>query len=108
MPTSYEAGFFKTYAQYVGEQHLGVDLCDAMAIVREDCPQAELETPSGWIAVEMKPSLASRVIKIGLVVALIAGAVAWFAWQPGHAVQANLVNADEVPIQFTMNLSADD
>ena len=38
LPTSYEVGFFRTYANYLGARELGIKLENAIALLREEFP----------------------------------------------------------------------
>jgi cytoskeleton protein RodZ len=107
LPTSYEVGFFRTYAQLVGEVGLGVTIDEAVEAIRVDFQPA---TPHASTTMNDHVEEASRLgtwIKIAIGAILVVGVVAWLSWPEGKASQTSTLGVDDIPIQYTFNLQAD-
>jgi hypothetical protein len=107
LPTSYEVGFFRTYAQFVGETGLGVGIADAVEAIRSDFQPAA--TVANDIIIEQVEEGSRRGVwvKVALGIILVAGMIAWFSWPEGMAGQTTTLGASDVPVQYTFNLQAD-
>ena len=107
LPTSYEVGFFRTYAQFVGETSLGVGIDDAVEAIRCDFqPAASVANDIIMDHVEEK-SRSGVWVKAAMGIVLVAGLIAWFAWPEGMAGQTTTLGADDVPVQYTFSLQAE-
>ena len=85
LPTSYEVGFFRTYAQYLGDKALGCSLKEAVEVVRSEFKPQTMDT--GYITVEENDGerAPNWMVRIALVAVIIIGAIAMLAWPQGHA-----------------------
>ena len=107
LPTSYEVGFFRTYAQYMGDQALGVSLCEAVDVVRDEYKPSTQPEPlivaeddeTNWLAIALRSALA---------LALVAGAIVWFTWSQGHAGQDASTAEEGADIPYRYSLSYND
>jgi len=108
LPTSYEVGFFRTYAQFVGEPALGVSVCEAVGVIREDFVKSTVGGPDVLTDNLMPPQQTNWLLRIATVFVLIAGAVVWLAWPEGHADQRTTMGESEIPIQYTFDVKAID
>jgi cytoskeletal protein RodZ len=104
LPTSYEIGFFRTYAQFVGEPALGMPVCEAVSAIREG-----YETPlnnglHGLTDNLMPVNQTNWFFRIAMGAVLIVGAVAWLAWPEGRADQRTTMGESEIPIQYTFDV----
>ncbi|TDI58057.1 MAG: hypothetical protein E2O92_10635 [Alphaproteobacteria bacterium] len=107
LPMSYEVGFFRTYAIFVGEDGLGVSIKDAVDAIRGDFKPVAPLASGIMIGHVDEVSRRGRWIKIALTVFLTAGLIAWLAWPEGMARQTTTLGANDVPIQYTFNFQAD-
>jgi transcriptional regulator with XRE-family HTH domain len=107
LPTSYEVGFFRTYAKFVGETGLGVGIADAVEAIRGDFQPAARVANDIIIGQVEEESRRGIWVKVALGIILVAGMIAWFSWPEGMAGQTTTLGADDVPVQYTFNLQAD-
>ena len=85
LPTSYEVGFFRTYAQYLGDKALGCSLKEAVDVVRGEFKPQTMDT--GYITIEEDDGdrAPNWVVRIALVAIIVIGAIVMLAWPQGHA-----------------------
>ncbi len=102
LPTSYEVGFFRTYANYLGPRELGVRLENAIELLREEFPvphRAESET-----VLDMHKPIFDWKAKLAVGASVVALAIFVFAWGGVGQAGENVANNDkDIPIQYTFS-----
>lgn len=102
LPTSYEVGFFRTYANYLGGRELGIKLENAIALLREEFPvpyrgesEAVLDTHRPIFDWKAKLAVGASVVALAIFV---------FAWGGvGQAGENVATNDADIPIQYTFS-----
>jgi hypothetical protein len=86
----------------MGEEALGVSLCDAVAVIKHEFQPAALH-PSPMVPVAGIGGVSSKLVaRIALIAVLLLGGAIWLAWPEGFAVQQNDDQTD-IPYRYSMN-----
>jgi len=106
LPDSYEVGFCRTYAQYIGDQALGISVCSALEGIRQEFGPKQSFNMEYTLGEELGSASRGWIGKAAIGTFLVIGAVAWFVWSQGHALQSSVLTEDDVPNRYTMNLQS--